>query len=225
MGHALGVWLRTFHSWVSEPAQIDMQKTIGKNKSMRQLKYKISYGAFLGVIQKFPEIWERYSKVLEEVRDMAAAEYTESVQDNAENNWQIIHEGPQPAGINIFIIDWELAQIGRIEYDLGQMIGDLYERKHFMNAHTALWMIQGFVFGYGVLSDDMAFRIAIHAGVHLICWYIRGNPAAPFTKPPEQIQDAMRIGTEFIVRGWTRDRAWFESSELACLFQERSKQA
>ena len=84
---------------------------------------------------------------------------------------------------NLFIIDWELAQFGRKEYDLGQMIGDLYERKHFMNADSALWIIQGFVDGYGALSEDSAFRIAIHAGVHLICWYIRRNPVAPFTEP------------------------------------------
>lgn len=126
----------------------------------------------------------------------------------------------QPEGINLFIIDWELAQFGRKEYDLGQMIGDLYERKHFMNADSALWIIQGFVVGYGALSDDTAFRIAIHAGVHLICWSFRRNPTAPFTEPSEQIRDAIRIGIDFVVKGWERDRTWFEGSELACLFGE-----
>ena len=73
-----------------------------------------------------------------------------------------------PDGINIFIVDWKLAQSGRKEHDLGQMIGDLYERKHFKDGDSALRIIQGSVAGYGALSDDMAFRIAIHAGVHLI---------------------------------------------------------
>jgi hypothetical protein len=122
-------------------------------------------------------------------------------------------------GMNLFIIDWELAQYGRKEYDLGQMIGDLYERKHFMNADSALWIIQGFVAGYDALNDDMAFRIAIHAGVHLICWSIRRHPPAPVTEPSEQIQNAIRIGTEFVVKGWEGNRTWFESSELACLFR------
>ncbi len=122
-------------------------------------------------------------------------------------------------GMNLFIIDWELAQYGRREYDLGQMIGDLYERKHFMNADSALWIIQGFVAGYDTLNDDMAFRIAIHAGVHLIFWSVRRDTPAPFTEPSEQIQDAIRIGTEFVVKGWERNRKWFESSELACLFR------
>lgn len=124
---------------------------------------------------------------------------------------------------NLFIIDWELAQFGRTEYDLGQMIGDLYERKHFTkNADSALWIIQGFVDGYGALSEDSAFRIAIHAGVHLICWSIRRNPVASSTEPWGQIQDAIRIGTDFVVKAWGRDRTWFEQSELACLFFSRN---
>lgn len=123
-------------------------------------------------------------------------------------------------GVNLFIIDWELAQFGRREYDLGQMIGDLYERKHFLDIESALWIIQGFVAGYGAaLGDEMAFRIAIHAGVHLICWYIRRDPTVPFAEPWEKIQDAIRIGTNFVVKGWERDRVWFEGSELACLFR------
>ena len=95
---------------------------------------------------------------------------------------------------NLFIIHWELPQFGRKEYDLGQMIGNLYERSHFMmNAASALWIIQGSVDDYGALSEDSAFRIAIHASVHLICWYVRRNPvvAPPFTEPWGQIQDAI----------------------------------
>lgn len=127
---------------------------------------------------------------------------------------------------NLFIIDWELAQFGRKEYDIGQMIGDLYERKHFKNADNALWLMQGFVHGYGISNEDSAFRIAIHAGVHLICWYIRRDPGivAPssFTEPEGQkVQDAIRMGTDFVVKGWARDRSWFiEKSELKCLFEK-----
>jgi hypothetical protein len=123
-----------------------------------------------------------------------------------------------PERMHLYIIDWELAQFGRREYDLGQMIGDLYERKHFQNIDSPLWIIQGFVAGYGNLNDEIAFRIAIHAGVHLICWYIRRDPTAPFTEPVEKIEDVIRIGTEFVVKGWEKDRSWFEGSELACLF-------
>jgi hypothetical protein len=129
-------------------------------------------------------------------------------------------EKKQKEGIDLFIIDWELAQFGRREYDIGQMVGDLYERKHFSGAYAAIRIIQGFAAGYGALSDDEAFRVAIHVGQHLICWYIRRDPKAPFTEPLEQIEGAIRIGTDFIVKGWEKDRKWFEDSDLACLFQK-----
>jgi thiamine kinase-like enzyme len=126
-----------------------------------------------------------------------------------------------PQETDLFIIDWELAQFGRRGYDLGQMIGDLYERKHFMNIRRSLWLIEAFVAGYGALTNEMAFRIAIHVGVHLICWYIRRAPTAPFTQPRKQIQDVIRMGTDFIVKAWEKDQTWFESSDLACLFNQR----
>ncbi|TAQ85260.1 hypothetical protein B7494_g6422 [Chlorociboria aeruginascens] len=237
IGRVLGTWLRSFHSWASEPAQADLQRVMVDNKPMRQIRYAVSYGAFTEIVRKFPEVWERNKTALEEVRDMATVEYAKTTEENAGEDWGIIHgdfwsgnvmipntpslEKQQSKEINIFIIDWELAQFGRREYDLGQMIGDLYERKHFMEIESSLWLIQGFVVGYGALSDEMAFRIAIHAGVHLICWYIRRDPTAPFTEPPKQIQDAIRIGTNFIVKGWERDRTWFEGSDLACLFNRK----
>jgi hypothetical protein len=122
--------------------------------------------------------------------------------------------------IGLYVIDWELVQFGRKAYDLGQMIGDLYERKHFTGNDSALHIIQGFVDGYGALSDEEAFQVAIHVGQHLICWYIRRSPQAPFTEPFELIQEAILIGADFIVKGWEQDRKWFESSDLTCLFTE-----
>jgi hypothetical protein len=236
IGHALGVWLQSFHSWASEPAQAELHRVIANNTPMRKIRYAISYGAFTDVIQKSSDIWQANRKALEEVRDMAVLEYAKLPGDDLEENWGIIHgdfwtgnvlipndlslEKQRQGGINLFIIDWELAQFGRKEYDLGQMIGDLYERKHFNGTENALWIIQGFVAGYGVLSDDMAFRVAIHAGVHIIGWYIRRNPSAPFKEPPEQIREAIRVGTDFIVKGWEKNRKWFEASELRCLFKE-----
>jgi hypothetical protein len=35
----------------------------------------------------------------------------------------------------------------------------------------------------------------------------------------EEIEGLVRIGTDWIVRGWERDREWFEGGELACLFR------
>lgn len=91
MGRALGAWLRSFHSWTSEPAQADLQRAMGENKAMRKIRYAISYGAFIDIVQKFPEIWEGCRKVLEEVRDMAASEYVKTTKDKTGENWGVIH--------------------------------------------------------------------------------------------------------------------------------------
>jgi hypothetical protein len=58
---------------------------------MRKIRYTISYGAFIDVVKKFPEIWEARKEVLEEVRDMATLEYAKPLQNGAEKHLGIIH--------------------------------------------------------------------------------------------------------------------------------------
>ena len=122
--------------------------------------------------------------------------------------------------IHLFVVDWEFAQFGHRAYDIGQMIGDLYERKHFRNVDAAIWTLEGFVDGYGAMNDDMAFRTAIHAGVQLICWYIRRDPKSPLPCPYEQAAVAIKLGTEFVAKGWEKDKTWFKGTVLAGLFRE-----
>lgn len=64
---------------------------MGENKPMRKIRYTISYGAFIDIVQKFPEIWEIHRKALKEVKDMAIAEYSKTTPENAEENWGFIH--------------------------------------------------------------------------------------------------------------------------------------
>lgn len=126
------------------------------------------------------------------------------------------HPGQQPN--HLFIIDWELAQFGHRAIDVGGMMADLYERKHFKGSDAVIPAMQGFAQGYGRISDEMAFRTAIHAGVHLICWHIRGNPTLPLSAPIKRVKSALKIGQDLILKGWEKDRRWFESSVLAPLF-------
>lgn len=118
----------------------------------------------------------------------------------------------------LVVIDWELARLGHPSYDLGQMIGDLLERNIMNNAESALWIIEGFIEGYGELSEELAFRTAIYAGIHLICWYIRGSPQ----ETQERTENILRIGMDFVLRGWEGDREWFKNSILAGLFSRAS---
>lgn len=99
------------------------------------------------------------------------------------------------------------------------MLGDIYERYHFNDIQIALDIFRGFIQGYGKIDEAMAFRMAIHTGVHLLGWYIRRAPETPPTGTQEQIDGAVRIGMEFILRGWRKDRRWFEGSVLSSLFK------
>jgi len=129
-------------------------------------------------------------------------------------------EPPQADMANeLFIIDWELAQFGHRSCDLGQIVGDLYERKVYSNLDTAISTMEGVIDGYGILSDDeMAFRTAIYVGVHLISWYNRRPRKGPRVAPPEVIVAGLTIGRDFMVKGWEKDRAFFQGSALASLF-------
>jgi hypothetical protein len=91
IGRVLGAWLQSFHLWVSEPAQAVLKYVSGDNSPMRKTRYAISYGAFLDVVKRFPDVWEGKQEVLEQVRDMAIAEYAKTSHDSPGKNWGLIH--------------------------------------------------------------------------------------------------------------------------------------
>lgn len=128
---------------------------------------------------------------------------------------------PPLSGISnkLFIIDWEFAQFGHRSNDIGQIIGDLYERKLYSNAETVTPVMEGVIRGYGKLSDQMAFRVAIYVGVHLIGWYNRRPRIGPRVVPSHVILEGLTIGRDFIIKGWEKDRKYFEDSALSLLFR------
>ncbi|KAI0540368.1 kinase-like domain-containing protein [Xylaria digitata] len=238
IGHDIGAWLRSFHDWSMSP-NVKL-KDIGNNEPMRKLKYAITYDSHLKVLENnFPSLLEGHQSALEQVKDAAMKEFKKvSRYGDEDKNWGLIHgdfwsgnvlllgnpspaEAKYPSGAKTFIIDWEFTQFGHRAYDIGQMISDIYERWHFSRADGAIPAIEGFIDGYGGLEDDsLAFRIAIHAGVQLIGWYIRRAPNSPLPFPIEKITDAMRIGRDWVEKGWQKDRYYFESTPMASLFKK-----
>ena len=123
---------------------------------------------------------------------------------------------PQP---RLHVIDFEFSHYSHRAMDLGQMIGDLLEKISMADAEVTTRiackvMIEAFAKGYGVLSDAMAYRVIIHAGVHVINWCAR-HPGAEMS---EQVTVMMREAVEVIVRAWRRERGWFKGKLLGCLF-------
>ncbi|KAK0703079.1 kinase-like domain-containing protein [Lasiosphaeria miniovina] len=234
-GAALGSWLKAFHEWVDEPTRRALCNAIERNSGpMRKLKYDTSYDTFIPVLEKFPEILDHGTREdLQRVKDIATREFEKPLagSEHLEASWGLVHgdfwtgnvlvpeHASSPLQDEIFVIDWELAQPGHRAYDLGQMVGDLYERKHFKGVESAFEALQGFASGYGGMTDELAFRTAIHAGVHLIHWYNRRAPTAPLDAPPDKVLEAMTTARDWILRGYERDRIWFQTSALSCLWE------
>lgn len=91
--------------------------------------------------------------------------------------------------------------------------------KLYKSIDAGLWITQAFIEEYrsrSALSVDVAFRTAIHAGVHLVAW----GSTVPGWGSSEQVEDVVRVGRDLVVKGWEKDRKWFEESDLGCLFVE-----
>ncbi len=116
--------------------------------------------------------------------------------------------------VKLDVIDWELSQISSLAFDLGQMFAELFELKHFKDIDAGIWLIEAFMIGYGSVEEDLAFKTVIHVGVHLICWGSRVQGWGS----KEQVEKVVEVGRDFVVKGWEKDRGFFEGTALKCLF-------
>ncbi|KAI1431217.1 kinase-like domain-containing protein [Xylaria sp. CBS 124048] len=220
LGRALGKWLRKFHT--SEATQTSLRNAVANNTEMQQLKHMINFSWLLDRVERFPLILSEAKDIFEKVRDMAAQELED------ESKLRVIHgdlwtgnvllpNNPIRDGsdVTMFVIDWEMSQIGMPNLDLGQMVAELYEMKLFRDVTAGLWMLQGFTEGYGQVSDDFAFRTAIQIGAHLVSF---GTSVGNWGTP-EQVEMVARTGRDIIVHAWQKDRGWFQGGDLDCLFR------
>ncbi|KAI0194991.1 kinase-like domain-containing protein [Astrocystis sublimbata] len=220
LGRALGRWLRDFHTWSA--TQIKLREVVAGNTDLQQLKHFINYSWLLDRVEQFPKILSEAKEVFEKVKDMAASELGD------ESALQVIHgdfwtgnvllpDSPiRGSGddLTLFVIDWEMSQLGLPNLDLGQMIAELYELKLYKNITASLWTAQGFIEGYGAVSNDFAFRTLIQTGAHLISF----GTSVQGWGTPEQVEMVARTGRDIIVHAWRKDLEWFLRGDLACLF-------
>lgn len=95
------------------------------------------------------------------------------------------------------------------------MIAELYEFTLYRDIKAGLWLIEGFVDGYGFIDDEFAYRTALHVGTHLVGF----GSAVPGWGTSDQQENVARTGRDIILRAWQKDRAWFEVHDLAPLFR------
>ncbi|KAK8048569.1 hypothetical protein PG994_010299 [Apiospora phragmitis] len=190
---------------------------------MRQLKYLVTYGSFVVILERHPEVLAGYRDALEEVQAAMKHEFEQSPAE-----WDglrgLIHEPNR-----LVIIDWENIQYGHRAVNIGGMLADLYERHHFNGGAASLPVLEGFVEGYsgggplllgGSNDEELAFRVATHAGVHLICWYYRRDRNGPLLYPLQTVLAALVLGRDLVLKGWKRDKEWLATTFLAPLFME-----
>ncbi len=120
----------------------------------------------------------------------------------------------QGSEVPIFVIDWEMCQLGAPALDMGQMIAEMYELALFKDIQAGVWLVQGLTAGYGEVGDSFAFRTAIHVGTHLVTF---GSSVREWGTP-EQVQEVVRTGKDITVNAWQRNRDWFSGHPLECLF-------
>lgn len=116
--------------------------------------------------------------------------------------------------VPVFVVDWEMAQLGVRNLDVGQMMAELYELWLYKKIQAGLWIMQGFSEGYGPVSENFAFRTAVQMGAHLVCF----GTSVPGWGTPAQVEETAHAGRELVVNAWQKKRAWFDGGELAFLF-------
>ncbi|KAI0104218.1 kinase-like domain-containing protein [Nemania sp. FL0031] len=240
LGLSVGSWLRMFHNWTAEPAQSALASQVGANEGMRKLKCLITYDSFIEILERHPEVIEGTMDILKEVQATMQNEFNgpqPTEQDGGVRGlihgdfWGgniLLPSGPwtesrDPAKpTEIFVIDWENVQFGHRAVDVGGLLADLYERNHFKGVEASIPAMKGFIEGYGPLSEDLAYRVAVHTGVHLICWYYRRNRNAPLPHPLPKVLAALSIGRDLIVKGWTKDKTWLQTSIIGSMFADEN---
>ncbi|CAG8955836.1 hypothetical protein HYFRA_00011705 [Hymenoscyphus fraxineus] len=226
LGTALGLWTRKFHDWAAAPEQAELRKKMRDNKEMRNLKFVVNYERLVDTIANYPDLLEDcrgvFESVVGEMRGVMERLEREGgggvlIHGDFWSGNVLLPNTPFPSPnqpLNLCVIDWELSHLSLHAFDLGQMIAELYELKHFKDIDAGLWIIDSFVEGYGVIDENLAFRTAVHVGCHLICWGSR----VPGWGTEEQVRSVVEVGREFVRRGWERDGDYFRAGALKGLF-------
>lgn len=118
----------------------------------------------------------------------------------------------------MFVVDWEMCQLGLPALDIGQMVAEMYQLRALGNLDAGAHLVRGLCEGYGAPGDSTAFRAIAHVGAHMIC--IGGMLTVGWGRGEEAIEKVVREGNELIAKALARDREWFRQRRhvLDCLF-------
>ncbi|KAG9234790.1 kinase-like domain-containing protein, partial [Amylocarpus encephaloides] len=220
LGFAIGRWAKSFHLWGAAPDQSKLRAKMKQSTEMRALKYQINYPTMIATIENFPDLLEERRGVLE-----AVAKDVKETLDTKEGTlihgdfWTgnvVMPDVPIPAEdpMRLYIVDWELVQLSILAFDLGQMTAELYELKLFKDIEAGESLVKSFVDGYGPIDIETAFTAVIFVGNHLLCWGTR----VPGWGSEGRIREVVKVGRDFVVKGWEKDAEFFRQTPWAKWF-------
>ncbi|KAK2042298.1 phosphotransferase enzyme family protein [Colletotrichum somersetense] len=220
IGQGIGKWLRAFHAWSNSPRQRKFRDIAATNKEMQKIKHWVNYQRLPSSVERFPSILCECASTFAAIADKTTREIEN------DDRLQVIHGDFWTGNIllkgrpwdnehnRILVVDWEMCMLGVTPLDLGQMIAELYELKLYKDMEGALWLIQGFMKGYGAVDDEFAFRTLLHVGVHLIGF---GTTVKDWGTE-EQIETVASEGRDLVMNAWEKNRPFFELHPLSCVF-------
>jgi hypothetical protein len=253
LGCALGSWLREYHAWLNGEHTKDLREKLAGNTAMVDAREGLYIGSYKMSIERFPEIetWPDEGEFIEIERAVKGmvrdSERREGIHGDFWTGNMILEDKPLPLPISnntdvdaaaaaapkdqdpaeIFILDFEVSQLGSRAQDLAQCLAELYMVHHFYGASSPLQVMQGVAEAYtanrGKPADDTgmdyettAFQTAMHFGIHIVVipWQF-GWPMG------DEMGSCLTFGYECVLRGWRRDAEWFRGGPLECLFTEQ----
>jgi hypothetical protein len=129
----------------------------------------------------------------------------------------LLHDSPIPPEsepLKIVVIDWEMSQVSSRAFDLGQCFAELYLLTHFRSVEAGSQCISVFMAGYGPVEEDLAFRVALHFGTHLLVWPCRVGGWGE----GEIMEKCVKMGRDYCKHAYEKDKEFFKGGVLDKVF-------
>ncbi|KAJ5617722.1 kinase-like domain-containing protein [Penicillium hordei] len=188
---------------------------------MAEMKYNITYGRLKEAITRFPAILQESIPVFEELAQRLETEMAtgegQLIHGDFDCRNVLISDGPLTVGscpISLCVIDWELSRIGSIASDVGQMLSGIYLLTVFNSFQAGPKMISSFMHGYGPVTDELAFRIALDVGTQLVLW-----PCQQADNYDDHlIEMCVDMGHKIILHAEKQAKPWFRGGVFDSIF-------
>ncbi|KAF8249404.1 kinase-like protein [Wilcoxina mikolae CBS 423.85] len=210
LGQGLGVFLRSLHRWRGFP---EPRNELEKNTQAAKLWTWATYGRLIETIDLFPSLLTPYKELFIDV--ISAPEVDEEKTLLHGDFWcgNILLSPEQEVAT---VIDWEMAKVGHVWGDIAQMCAELFLPFQFHGTEEGLEVMDAFLRAYGEVSEEVARRVVVHFGVHLVVWPCR----VPGWGSAEAVEGCAKVGAEFIEKGWKKDWKWVKESVLGAVVKE-----